>query len=149
MITVSLSSKAKKNLDRRISNVKWTLLQQAQFRAMTKATNIVKKSLLTTWQREIYHQNGPMQIHRKAIESNITSRIKRPGGSKVLGFVGIGRKDMATSIVNIIDPGFKARTGAMIPGRNNRAAMFFVAMEQAKLFTQYLGETAKKMLAGK
>lgn len=149
MIQVALSPQAKRNLDKRIANIKWTLLEQAQFRAMLKANNIVKKTLYKEWETTAYSRNGEKQLHRKAILENVQGKIKRPGKGQIIGFTGIGRKDRYTSVVNIIDPGFIARTGALIPGKGIRAKVFLEAVKQAELFTQYLGETAKKMLAGK
>jgi hypothetical protein len=148
MIQVSLSPQAKRNLDKRIANIKWTLLEQAQFRAMTKANNIVKKTLYKEWATAPYYREG-RKLHRKAILENVLGKIKRPGRGKVIGFTGIGRKDRYTSVVNILDPGFTARTGALIPGKGIRPKVFLTAIKQAALFAQYLGETAKKMLAGK
>ena len=148
MIQVSLSPQAKRNLDKRIANIKWTLLEQAQFRAMLKANNIVKKTLYNEWATAPYHREG-RKLHRRAILDNVLSKIKRPGRRKVIGFTGIGRKDRYTSVVNILDPGFTARTGALIPGKGIRPKVFLMAVKQAALFAQYLGETAKKMLAGK
>ena len=148
MIQVSLSPQAKKNLDRRIANIKWTLLEQAQFRAMTKANNIVKKTLYKEWATAPYARAGK-GLHRRAILENVLGKIKRPGRKQIIGFTGIGRKDRYTSVVNILDPGFIARTGALIPGKGIRPKVFLTAIKQAALFAQYLGETAKKMLAGK
>jgi len=149
MIQVSLSPQAKKNLDRRIANIKWTLLEQAQFRAMLKANNIVKKTLYKEWQTTAYSRNGEKQLHRKAILENVQGKIKRPGRGHIIGFTGIGRKDRYTSVVNIIDPGFTARSGALIPGKGIRAKVFLTALKQAELFTKYIGDSARKMLAGK
>jgi hypothetical protein len=149
MIQVSLSPQAKRNLDKRIANIKWTLLEQAQYRAMLKANNIVKKTLYKEWETTAYSRNGEKQLHRKAILKNVQGKIKRPGKGQIIGFTGIGRKDKYTSVVNIIDPGFIARTGATIAGKGIREKVFLEAVKQAELFTQYLGETAKKMLAGR
>ena len=148
MIQVALSPQAKRNLDRRIANIKWTLLEQAQFRAMLKANNIVKKTLYKEWATAPYYREG-RKLHRRAILENVLGKIKRPGKAQIIGFTGIGRKDRYTSVVNILDPGFIARTGALIPGKGIRKKVFLTALKQAELFTKYLGETAKKMLAGK
>ena len=148
MIKVALSPQAKRNLDKRIANIKWTLLEQAQYRAMLKANNIVKKTLYTEWATAPYYREG-RKLHRRAILDNVLGKIKRPGKGKIIGFTGIGRKDRYTSVVNILDPGFVARTGALIPGKGIRPKVFLTALKQAELFTKYLGETAKKMLAGR
>ena len=148
MIQVSLSPQAKKNLNKRIANIKWTLLEQAQFRAMLKANNIVKKTLYKEWATAPYVRDG-RGLHRRAILENVLGKIKRPGKGQIVGFTGIGRKDRYTSVVNILDPGFMARSGAMIPGKRIRPKVFITALKQAELFAKYLGETAKKMLAGK
>ncbi len=148
MIQVSLSPQAKKNLNKRIANIKWTLLEQAQYRAMLKANNIVKKTLYKEWATAPYVRDG-RGLHRRAILENVLGKIKRPGKGQIIGFTGIGRKDRYTSVVNILDPGFMARSGAMIPGKGIRPKVFVTAMQQAALFAKYLGETAKKMLAGK
>ena len=148
MIQVSLSPQAKKNLNKRIANIKWTLLEQAQFRAMLKANNIVKKTLYKEWATAPYYREG-RKLHRMAILENVLGKIKRPGRKQIIGFTGIGRKDRYTSVVNILDPGFIARTGALIPGKGIRPKVFLIALKQAELFAKYLGETARKMLAGK
>ncbi len=137
-----------KALDKRIQNMKWTLLEQAQFRAMTKVKNIVAKEVKSEWQSAPYKRGGK-HLHRKAIVAGVVTKIKRYSNGIIIGSVGVNKKLYLTSIVNILNPGFKTRKGEQVPGLKIHEKGYLIAQRESALFQKYLEASALKMLNGK
>ena len=138
-----------KELTKRIANVKYTLLEQAQYQAMQSAVKPVRQLTKALWQGQMWVRKGK-GIHRKAIVHGVTSKIKRPGGVNVMGIVGISRKNKGAMIVNILENDHKhVATGTVIPGRHVRQWTLPLAVKQAELFEAFIQRAALRMLSGK
>lgn len=141
------TKKAQAILKKRIANIRYTLIQQAQYQAMQSTIKPVKAFVLNSWKSAGYKRKGK-KLHRIAIISNVKSLIRRPKMGNILGMVGIGRGNRNTIIVNILDPGFKARSGEDIPGKNIRPRALALAVLQAKEFKTNIEKAALRMLSG-
>ena len=150
IIQIALSPIAKARLQKRIANVRWSLLEQAEYRAMQSAVKPVTQAMRWEWAQQTYKRKGTFS-HRFAIVAAVGSKITRRGGVNVVGTIGVRRRGQPTkvAIVNVLDPGFNARNGKYVPGRHVRAKVFATAAAQAAKFKQYIEAAALKMLSGK
>lgn len=137
-----------KALDKRIQNMKYTLLEQAQYRAMTKVKNIVAKELKSEWNGAPYKRQGK-NLHRNAIVDGVFSIINRKANGIITSSIGVRRKTKYTYVANILNPGFTTSKGAKIAGLRIREKGLLIAQRESALFQKYLEASALKMLNGK